>query len=148
MMRVLLDTNLFISYLLSRNPTSSAMGAILRAAVLGHLVLLFPVDVGKEIRDTVTHRLDLSAKIPLANLDELLTLVDGVAERLPPLQDVLPRVVRDPKDDYLIAHAVLAGADVLVGWDKDLRDLGEVAGVRIASPTELLEVLRARELEA
>lgn len=51
-------------------------------------------------------------------------------------------MTRDPDDDYLIAHALAAGADYLVSWDNDLRDLGFVDGLAIVSPPEFLRILR------
>lgn len=51
-------------------------------------------------------------------------------------------MTRDSKDDFLIAHAIVAEADYLVSWDRDLLDLREIGGVLIVSPPELLRRLR------
>ena len=141
-MRALLDTNLLISYLLSAERRASAIGAILTAAATGAFRLLFPPEVAEEIAETVSRRPDLTARIRPADIEELIAAVEGLGETVPRLADEAPRVGRDPKDDYLIAQAVAAKADYFVSWDKDLRDLGEVEGVRIVSPSEFLRVLR------
>ena len=141
-MRTLLDTNLLISYLLSRQPSTSATGLILRAALAGRFTLLFTAGIADELGDKLTTRSDLAARVPRAHADELLLTLGAVAEVNPRLGEPYPEVGRDRKDDYLIAHAIAAGADYLVSWDKDLRDLGQVDGVRIVSPPEFLRILR------
>ena len=140
--RALIDTNAFISYLLSRVPETSAIGAILAAAAAGRFTLLFTPDVADEIRTTVAERPELSARIGTSDIDALLTTVDSLAESIPRIEDEVPRVGRDPKDDYLIAHAVVAAADYLVSWDYDLRDIGEIDGLKIVSPSKFPHALR------
>jgi putative PIN family toxin of toxin-antitoxin system len=141
-MRALCDANLFISFLLSRARTRSAMGAILQAAAEGVFTLLFTGQIADEIRATIADRADLRSRIAAREVDSLLRGVRSVAEAIPRLGGVLPRVGRDPDDDYLIAHAIAANADYLVTWDKDLLDLGQVDGVRIVTPPGFLRVLR------
>lgn len=141
-LRALVDTNAFISYLLSRAPETSAIGAILAAAAAGRFTLLFTPGVADEIRTTIAARPDLSAKISATDIDTLLTTLDTLAEAIPRIEEELPRIGRDPKEDYLIAHAAVASADYLVSWDFDLRDLVQIAGVKLVSPPEFLGVLR------
>ena len=142
-MRTLLDTNLLISYLLSRQPTTSATGLILRAALAGRFTLLFTAGIADELDRKLATRPDLAARIPRAHADELLLTLGAVAEVVPRLEEPYPEVGRDRKDDYLIAHAIAANADYLVSWDKDLRDLVQVDRVKIVSPAEFLAILRA-----
>ena len=55
-----------------------------------------------------------------------------------------PAVVRDPKDDYLIAHAVMGQADYLVTGDDDLLSLGRIDTIRILSPRQFWDLLKAQ----
>ena len=141
-LRALVDTNAFISYLPSRAPETSAIGAILAAAAAGSFTLLFTPGVADEIRKTIAERPDLGAKIDATEIEALLSTLDTLAESIPRIEEELPRIGRDPKDDYLIAHAVVGAADYLVSWDLDLRDLAQIAGVKIVSPPEFLHALR------
>jgi putative PIN family toxin of toxin-antitoxin system len=141
-MRALLDTNVLISYLLSRQPTTSATGLIIRAALVGRFTLLFTAGIADELDEKLATRPDLAARIPRADADELLLTLGTVAEVIPRLGEPYPEVGRDRKDDYVIAHAVAANADYLVSWDKDLRDLVQVDGVKVVSPPEFLALLR------
>jgi len=112
-MRILLDTNPLISYLLSENAKQSAVGAILRGALDGRFTLLFVDLLAEEVERKITERPDLTARIPRSDVEELIRTL------LP-----YPPVRRDPDDDVLIAHAIAARADYVVSWDMDLRDLG------------------------
>lgn len=141
-MRALLDANLFISYLLSPAPATSAMGAILAAAAEEQFVLLFTPGVIDEVVHSVSERPDLAARLRMVEVDILFTDLREIAEPILRLPGPYPAVSRDYKDDYLIAHALFAGADFLVSWDKDLRDLQLVDELRIVSPPEFLQALR------
>ncbi len=145
-MRVLLDTNILISNLRSPTPATSATGVLLRAALTGGYTLLFVAGVAEELDRTLRERSDLAARISRADAAELLAAMQTVAELVPLLTQPYPEIGRDRKDDFLIAHGILAGADYLVSWDKDLRDLEEIEGMRIVSPPEFLPVLRAAGL--
>ena len=142
-MRVLLDTNLLISYLRSSQPATSATGVLLGSAQVGGFTLLFVDAVADELERKLRERPDLAARVPLADAEELVAILRDLAEPVPRLPEPYPEVGRDRKDDFLIAHAVLAAADYLVSWDKDLLELGEIEGIKIVSPPEFLRVLRA-----
>ena len=57
----------------------------------------------------------------------------------------IPAVVRDPKDHYLIAHAVLAQADYIVTGAKDLLSLARLDTVRILGPRKFWKTLQGLE---
>lgn len=141
-MRALLDANLFISYLLSPTPSVSATGAILAAAAEEKFVLLFTRGIVDEIDRSVAERPYLAARITLVDVAFLLTDLIEISEPIARLPGPFPAICRDHKDDYLIAHALAAGANFLVSWDKDLRDLHLVDELRIVSPPEFLLALR------
>lgn len=145
-MRLLLDANTFVSFLLSRAQARSAVGAILGAASRRTLVLLFSDALAAEVRETVASRSHLRERIATKEVEELILAVSRMAEPLDPISHAMPEIGRDRKDDYLIAHAVLGRADYLVSWDKDLLDLGTVAEVRIAKPGDIVQLLRAEGL--
>lgn len=145
-MRALLDANLFISYLLSPTPATSATGAIFLAAAEERFVLLFTRAIADEVDRSVAERPQLADRITRIDVSILLTELAEFAEPIPRLPGPFPAISRDHKDDYLIAHALTAGADFLVSWDKDLRDLQHVDELRIASPPEFLTALRTAGL--
>ena len=70
-------------------------------------------------------------------LDRFVADIEVLVEPAADPVDV-PSVCRDPNDDYLLALAADAGADVLCSGDRDLRD---VAGVIVQSPAELVKAV-------
>lgn len=139
-MRVLLDANLFISFLL--NPDrDSASNEVVRRAVLGEFTLLVPEELLDEISSQARSKPYLMERITPEEIDEMVEIVSSVAEFIPRIEDTIPAVVRDPKDDYLLAYAAVAHADYLVTGDRDLLVLQEVEGVRILTPKEFMGVL-------
>jgi predicted nucleic acid-binding protein len=122
------------------------MGAILAVATEERFVLLFTPGVADEIVRAVAERPDLAALIAPAEVAALFADLKEIAEPVPRLPGPLPAISRDAKDDYLIAHAQAGNADFLVSWDRDLRDLGQVNGLKIVSPPEFLQALRAAGL--
>ena len=71
-------------------------------------------------------------------LEDFVQLLVEVAEIIPPLSQAIPALTRDPKDDYLLAYALLGQADYLVAGDDDLLSLGSVGGLQIVTARELL----------
>ena len=141
-MRVLLDTNIFISYLLPSGH-EGPIQAIVEAAVEGAFVLLLPAELAKEFSRKVATKKYLARRILPREASELMGILAQVAEVIPEIPETIPRATRDEKDDYLLAHALLAKADFLVTGDEDLLVLGVVDGVKIVSPSKFLRVLQA-----
>jgi hypothetical protein len=54
-------------------------------------------------------------------------------------------VTRDPKDDYLIAYALVGAADYRVTGDRDLLVLGQVDDVKIVTPRAFATLLEGRK---
>ena len=55
-------------------------------------------------------------------------------------------IERDPKDDMIIACAVVVSADYIVSRDRDLLDLGNYQQIQIVKPEDFIHILR-RERE-
>jgi putative PIN family toxin of toxin-antitoxin system len=137
-MRVLIDANVVISYLLNPNRPGT-IRTIFEALFEEKFTLLLPEALLDEIVITVTQKSYLRARIPLDALEVMVESLRAVAEEIPLIESDIPQVTRDPKDDYLLAYALVGEADVLVSGNKDLLELGEIAGVRIMSPGEFVD---------
>lgn len=57
----------------------------------------------------------------------------------------LAGIVRDPRDDMVVACAVDGQADTVVSRDKDLLSLGTFQGIAIITPEAFRQQLRASE---
>ncbi|HVL22795.1 MAG TPA: putative toxin-antitoxin system toxin component, PIN family [Thermomicrobiales bacterium] len=139
-MRAYLDTNLYISYLIY--PFGDAPpSAIVNAGISGRFTILFSDPTLREVLDKTLNKPSLRERLSHAEVDDLFDLLDETGEHLEEIREPFPALVRDRKDDYLVAHAVLAQADFLVSGDKDLLAIGEIEGVRIVSPADFVRIL-------
>ena len=143
-MRVLVDTNVLISFLL--NPSEAgAIRAIVRALVEDKFTLLLPEWLVNELMVTARTKPRLAARIPAERLDKFITLLREVAEPVAAIETLIPTVTRDPDDDYVLAYALVGRADFLVSGDKDLLALrGLIAGLEIVTPAEFVDRLQTR----
>ncbi len=112
MIRALLDVNIYISYLLNPNGESPPI-ALIEAAAEQRFRLLLPSSVIEELTAVVVLKPSLAKKIAVSDVQELIDILLPNAEHIEPLDFVPDAICRDPKDDYLFAHAVLEQADYL-----------------------------------
>jgi len=132
-MRVLLDANLFISYLLTPDRESPVV-RVVKAGVAGDFTLLLPAALLDEFSRRVQTKPYLAERITPEDLQRLTAILETVVETIPEIQRPIPAVTRDPKDDYLLAYALVGQADYLVSGDADLLDIERVGACHILSP--------------
>jgi putative PIN family toxin of toxin-antitoxin system len=116
-LRVIVDTNVLLSFLIAPTDTTSAVQSIVVAAFQRMYKLVLPADVIAEIRDVVDSKPHFHERISRRALDQFLDDLLLIADILPRISEELVRVVRDPADDYLIALAHIYDIDVLVSGD-------------------------------
>lgn len=140
-MRVLIDTNVFISYLLSPHSAGVIQG-IFRAWAEGRFTLLLPELLLDEIMVTVTGKPHLRKKTSSEELKEFLDIIRILGEVISKVAEPIPKVTRDPKDDYLLAYALVGAADYLITGDEDLLALNQqIQEMTILSPREFSAML-------
>lgn len=136
-MRVVIDPNLLVSYLLThRGPIAKIIDFHLAREDFTLLVCL-PLleELDRVLQYSKFHRY-FNDETRL----RFVALVAAVGE-LVDIPDETPRVVRDPKDDYLIACAVAGGADFIISGDKDMLDLKAEKNFQIMSARQFVELL-------
>lgn len=129
-MRVLLDANLFISYLLNPERDSPVVEAV-KAGARGEYTLLLPAALLEEFSRRVHTKPYLAKHISTEALERLRVILSSTAETIPEIKRTIPAVTRDPKDDYLLAYAMVGEADYLVSGDRDLSLLRQVGKCKI-----------------
>jgi len=138
--RIVLDTNVVISALLWRGPPYRLLEAIRRHE---RFTLYSSPALLEELTDVITRpamtrRLAVigkTAREVLADYLEAIELVEPV--------DV-PRVVRDPDDDHVLACALAAAAELIVSGDTDLLELADYEGTPVVSAAEALRRIEAQ----
>jgi putative PIN family toxin of toxin-antitoxin system len=140
-MRVLIDTNGLISYLL-KSQSPGGIREILAALADDTFTLLLPEPLLDELLEAVRGKPRLAKRIQLSELTAFLESLREVGELLPLIEEPIPAVLRDPKDDYLLAYALVGEADYLVSGDKDLLALDEqLDSLEIVTPRQFIDVL-------
>lgn len=139
-MRVILDTNVLISFLLSPASTLPPQ-VITRLGLQRGYELILPEELLDELRTTVARKPYLADRINHDDVELLVAVLVEIGVVVPELNIPIPEVTRDQADDYLLAHAVLEAADYIVSGDKDLLVLEQLADTRIVSPAAFLDLL-------
>ena len=130
-MRVVLDTNVFVSAVFFRGPPAR----ILEAWRDGRVTLVLSPPILHEYRRVGSR---LAERYDGVDLDPLLTLLVVHAE-LVETPDLAEPVCEDPDDDMFLACAAATGTSVIVSGDRHLRRVSGWNGVQILSPREFGE---------
>lgn len=112
---------------------SGTVTRLVEAAFLAEFTLLLPEELLLELSEKLRTSRKLSRRITDDEAQRLIALLRQMAIVLPAITEPIPPVVRDSKDDHLIAQALLGGADILISRDKDLLSFACVAHVEIIS---------------
>ena len=125
MKKVIIDTNLWISFLLGHQ-----VQFVRRVLTDMRFEVYVCSRLIEEIRD-VASRDKICKHLGSNDLDDLLAILNAFCQFVVIESEVSPTAVRDPKDLYLLALADTIGADYIVSGDADLTDLGEYHQARI-----------------
>jgi putative PIN family toxin of toxin-antitoxin system len=129
--RVVIDTNVFISGLLSSTtPPALCLEAVVR---LGQLVAS-EATLRELMQKLLSTKFDRC--VARARREELLLRLAPLVEIAEIVQQV--RACRDPRDDQFLEAAVNGRADVIITGDKDLLDLNPFRGIAILKPLAYL----------
>ena len=129
--KVVLDTNLFISLLL-RSPAMALLAQVVRSGKAR--LIISPAQIA-ELTE-VLHRPKFDFRP--SEIKALLDWIGSEAILVTPAEKAVI-TSRDPKDDFILAGAVAGKADAIVTGDKDLLVLDSVDGIPILSPAKFLE---------
>jgi putative PIN family toxin of toxin-antitoxin system len=141
---VILDTNIYISYLLSLEPTGVVVD-LLHAVFDGTVVPALPPEQLRELTNSVRTKRYLRARIPEQTFEAFLGVLLNLGIELEPLVGDIPRVFRDPRDDYLYAYADRERLQIVVSGDLDvLAERHRFALPQILTPAEVRELIVAR----
>ena len=133
MIRAVLDTNVLISAFIIRH---GAPRHIFNAWREGKFELVTSLPILQEV-DDVLHRPNIQRKYALGEDDiyAYLLLLGAQAIVVPVLPDI-GAVSADPKDDSVLACALVGQAQFVISGDHHLLDLGAFAGAQIVTPRE------------
>ena len=137
MIRVVVDTNVYVSGLIKRN---GPPGRVLAAQRGGQFDLVTSPALLAEL-EMVLRRPHI-LKLIHASVAEVLDFVDQLrVASIVVTPDIAVTVSRDPDDDRVLEAAQAGHADFIVSGDRDLLDLREFVGIPILTPTGFLILL-------
>lgn len=141
MLRVVIDTNVIVSGIISRK---GAPAEILNAWRERHFLLLISPAIVAEVRSVLGYP-RIREKYTLSDLeiDQMISLLEHDALLVPGTADVAGSLPADAQDEMFLACAVDGGADVIVSGDHHLLDLGEYQDIPIIKARRFLEQLKA-----
>lgn len=134
-MRLILDTNLWISFLIS-NKYEKLDELLFNQKWL----LLFSQELLEEFV-AVAKRPKLRKYISRNELEDILETIDEVAEFVNVTSEISE--CRDPKDNFLLSLAVDGKADYLLTGDKDLLVLKKIGDTEIKTISEFFDMMDA-----
>ena len=138
--RAVLDTNVFVSAALSKNPSSPTREVVDRWK-RGEFVLLICTPLAEEIVEKL-----LDHSIGTDAVGALVKTLAQLAEwvEIPPEQ--IEDLLSDPDDNVIVACAVRGAANYLVTYDPHFDSLnGDYLGIKIVKAIPFLEILRRKE---
>lgn len=131
--KLILDTNLWISYLITKD-----YPLIDQLIKNEKIKLIFSTELLEEFVE-VASRPKLKNFFTKKDLIELLETIDAVGQVVEVTSDV--KICRDIKDNFLLNLAIDSRADFLITGDADLLVLEEIRSTKIISITQLPEFL-------
>lgn len=137
-MRVLLDPNILVSYLLM--PRNS-IRLIVDAALVGAYELLIPKRLLDQLAATIAEKGPLKTRIPSEVLAGFLDELKDSATEIAEFEGKIHSIKNDPKDDYLIANALAGEANLVVSDHRNLTVLGQVENLAFINPSDFVRLL-------
>jgi putative PIN family toxin of toxin-antitoxin system len=137
MLRVVLDTNVLVSSVLSKKGAP----AVLMQAWSDRLfdLVISETIIAETKRVLSGHRLKQPYNISDDRIVRLVELLRKNSILVPGSAAVAGAVPADPSDEMFIAAALDGNADVIVSGDKDLLEIESFRGVAIITPRQFLD---------
>ena len=134
-MKIFLDTNV----LASAAATRGLCADVLREVFASHDLFL-----SEQVLSELGRVLKLKFGVGQDLIDDFIWLLRQDSVLAQPSR--VPRLKLQDKDDLtILAAAITAGAEVLITGDKELLDLGRVENLKILSPRQFWEELKAQQ---
>jgi uncharacterized protein len=136
-MRVVLDTNFWISYLISHHPPIAEVIDIHLAQ--GAFMAVTSVVLLKELEKVLQYpKLQRYYRVETGN--RFLALVAALSEVVD-VPEKIPAICRHPADAWVIATAVAGNAGLIVSGNRHLLELEQVGKIILMSPRQFSEHL-------
>ena len=130
-MKIVLDTNVFISGIFFSGPPSE----ILKAWRDSKIQIILSQEILLEYQRVAE---ELSAKFPPVNIDAILELLTVYGEMFE-TKDISVNICEDPDDNKFIACAIASNTKIIVSGDKHLLKISGFKGISVWKPRDFLD---------
>ena len=136
MLKVVVDTNQFVSALISKKGQPARLLDLWRQQ---HFILVTSLEIVAEIKEVLEYpHISQKYKLKKADVQSLLLLIEHEAIVLPSLPAV--HIIQDdPDDNKFLACALAAKAEYIVTGDRHLLSLGSYESISIVSVKDFLQ---------
>jgi len=139
MLKVVLDTNVFVSSLLVK---TGLPAQVLNSWRKRQYLLIISPSIVAEIQATLSYpRIRRKYAVTDQDVEQLVNLLEQDALVVPGKAETAGAIPQDPTDEMVLACAVEAGADLIVSGDRHLLDLGAYRDIPVLTVREFLERL-------
>lgn len=121
-MRVLVDTNLFISHLLYAREPDRSTYHLVRTLLDRQVTHVLLIELLQELERAVSSSSYLAQRITSDDLRRFQESLLAVSEIVSLVDTPILPIFRDPKDDYLLTASWKFSVDILITRDRDLLD--------------------------
>jgi len=129
--KIILDTNLWISFLISKK-----FNRIDELIENKKITLIFSDELIEEFVDVVS-RPKFKKYFSKRDIEKILEYFDQFGELTKVTSDL--KICRDEKDNFLLSLSVVSDADYLISGDKDLLVLEKIGETKIMTFTDFIE---------
>ena len=141
MLKVVLDTNIFVSSLLVKVGLPAQILGALRKR---QFILVTSPSIIAEIRATLSYPyIRRKYEIFEEERDELITLLEQDSLLMPGNTKIINAIAKDPADEKVLACAAEAKVDFIVSGYRHLLDLGTYQGIPILTARQFIERLHS-----
>lgn len=142
-MKVILDTNVFLSYLAAPDRERTITWVVRTCLSHEDIDIVLPPELIDELAEKIIEKKYFRERVPYRKAAQFIEQLRDLAELPPPLEEI-PTFSHDPEDDYLIAYAIVNAVDYVVTGDPDLVVLKQVEGVQMVTPAAFWTMLSNR----
>jgi putative PIN family toxin of toxin-antitoxin system len=137
-MRVVLDTNQYVSALLKSKSNSARLMTLVAE---GQITLIVSPDILEEIRRVLAYpKIQKLHRRTKQEIEQFIRQTAKIAVVTPGTLEV-NAIQADPSDNIFLACAVEGRADYIISGDHHLKDLGVFQGIEILDPAAFLEII-------
>lgn len=141
MIRIVFDTNLFVSAILSpHGKSASILKRILESEfglVMSHVIL---EEIVRVFRYPKVVRLMGKNGITLKDVDNLIETISKISI-ITPGKHAVNAIKDDPPDNMFLACAVEGAADFIISGDHHLTDMDSFENIKIVNPNDFLRII-------